>query len=81
MKNKTISLPDDIFEYVRNEENASKLIAELLRDHYAISDVKKMSPEERTAEIEFLENKIRLEKELSELKKNGIDRIEQAESS
>jgi hypothetical protein len=39
MKNKTISLPDELVERLKSEDNASSLITQLLMRHYENNDV------------------------------------------
>lgn len=69
-KQKMIYISDEMFEELRKEENASALIVRLLMEHFASTNIKKMTPEQREEKIKILEIEIAAEKAVREVK-NG----------
>jgi len=67
MKNKTISLPDDIFNKLHEEENASALISQLLKEHYSLKNFRQMSREELDLEIKKAQAKEDYETKMKEI--------------
>lgn len=67
MKNKTISITDELYDLLKNEVNASKLICDLLIDHFEHQSIRKLTPEERDRRMKILEIEIEAEKKIKEL--------------
>jgi hypothetical protein len=70
MVNKTISLPEEVAKRLLEEDNASALISELLRDHYSLKDAKELTPEEIDKRIAVLKIKLEAKKKIENIE-NG----------
>jgi predicted aspartyl protease len=55
MKQKMIYISDEIFEQLKGSENASALVEKLCREHFQSTEVKTMTPEQRSKRIAILE--------------------------
>lgn len=73
MKNKTISIPEDMFERLGKELNASALITRLLLEHYRLSQPDKDLIEQLTLEEQEILEKA---KSLQEKKQRIIEKLE-----
>lgn len=65
--NKTITISKDVNENLKNVKNASILIDGLLRKHFEMQDLKKLSSSELRQKLEKIEKKEALTKELNNL--------------
>jgi hypothetical protein len=65
--NITITVDFELIERLKREDNYSKLINQLLNDHYALDAFKGMSADELRKRIAIEEKKIELKKELEKL--------------
>ena len=65
---KNIYFQDDIAENIKEVENLSKLINELLRDHFKTTVEKQLTPEELDKKIALLEIQVEANKKIEELK-------------
>jgi len=67
-KPKYIYFTDELAEKLSQEENASALICELLRNYYEQAKEEKMTPEELDKKIAMLEIQVEANKKMEELK-------------
>jgi hypothetical protein len=70
MKNRTFSVEEELDVLLKQEENASRLINELLTKHYDMKKVETMTAEELELKLKRLELKKKYEEDLESLE-NG----------
>ena len=67
MAQRYIYLSDELNNKLKEEENASALIQQLLTDYYEMEKTRQMTPEEIDKKIKILEIKLEAKKKISEL--------------
>ncbi len=77
---KTFTLDLEIIEKLKQEDNASELVNNLLTNYFNISDNKELSLEEKLKEVEELENAVIQEQEIKRKKlEEDIQQLKQKE--
>jgi DNA-binding winged helix-turn-helix (wHTH) protein len=66
-----IYVSDDVREKLKEVENRSELVNNLLREHFKFTEDVQKTPEEIEKQIEILELQVETEKKIQELEKDG----------
>jgi uncharacterized small protein (DUF1192 family) len=70
MAQRYIYIQDELNNRLKEEDNASALISELLREHYQLKDARELSPEELDKRIAILKAKIEAQNKIKAIE-NG----------
>lgn len=66
-RSKMIYLENDVLDDLEKEDNMSKVVNEVLREHYRKQHIAFMTPEERAKYKKTLQLKMKLEQDLKEI--------------